>query len=314
MKLSRLVCIFLIFVTSGYSQDTTQTASLDVQSSGITVSARLSTRKIPLNRPLSFIVQVEWYGDLDRYEISEVENPSLQNFTVVSNSSSDRREMVDGKVKAIKTFEFELEPQELGMGYVDGVIVKYIDTKTGEGKHLMTNRLEAKVIDPLPEPGEHSPLFYVAMFVIIVLVIGGAVTVWYRKRLQAKRAAEVPPPPPIEEVYLDKLKLEIPLNAPVLNVKDGFASLSKLYRHYLAEKFDYPAANALVDDIVNMLSQSEDSERLIDMTRDVLNACDVVKFSGSDGDRAELERLFTMVESALQAELKAAEQNTPIEK
>ena len=145
------ILIFSMVYGQISTPDSTVITQPDNIASGIKMKASVSSKEVPLNRSLFFTIQVEWFGELNRYEISEVEDPVVRNFTIQSNSSSDRREMVDGELKAIKTFEFELIPLELGMGYIEGVIVKYIDTQTGEGKHLVTNRLEVKVIDPVPE-------------------------------------------------------------------------------------------------------------------------------------------------------------------
>jgi hypothetical protein len=303
MKLVRLITIlFLLHSRAGFAQDSTQSDTGDIPS-GIRVSARLIAQQIPLNRTLAFIIQVEWFGDLNRYEISEVENPSVKNFTVIANSSSDRRQMVAGKMTAIKTFEYELQPQELGMGYVDGVIVKYIDKETGEGKHLLTNRLEAKVIDPLPEPGDKTKLLVIIFTAIILIGSLALIIAWLQRRRQQRQ--NVPPPPvPLEETYLSELKTSIALNSPDVNIKDGFAHLSRILRHYLAEKYSFPAGNALMNEIVATLRQKATSERLIQTTEEVLAACDIIKFSGGDGEKAELTRMFTLVEAIFQDELK----------
>ncbi|MBN2012396.1 hypothetical protein JW960_23910 [candidate division KSB1 bacterium] len=309
MKLFRVLCVVIMLIgTHSFAQDSTLVPSNDL-TSGIRVSARLAQQHVPLNRTLTFIIQVEWYGDLERYKISEVETPTVRNFTIFSNSSSDRREMVNGQMKAIKTFEFDLKPQELGMGYIDGVIVKYIDTETGEGQHLITNRLEAKVVDLLPEPGDMSKLYSMIGLGVIGLAVVVAVIIWFRRRQQIRRNVE-PPPPPLEETYLTELKSSLSLNASDLNIKDGFVVVSRIYRRYLGEKYQFPATNALIDEITSVLSQNEKSERLIEITREVLGTCDVVKFSGGDGQKADLERVFTLVESVLQDELKAASEST----
>ena len=125
--------IFIIFIVSLFfivnlsAQDSTQ-----ISPSGIKVLTSVYSKEIALNRLLKFTIQVEWFGNLSRYEISEMENPVVHNFKIKSTASADRREHVGGRLKAIKTFEYELIPEELGMGYIDGVIVKYIDTETGE--------------------------------------------------------------------------------------------------------------------------------------------------------------------------------------
>ncbi|MEE4312223.1 MAG: BatD family protein, partial [candidate division KSB1 bacterium] len=145
-KIALFFIFSMLFSPMAHAQDSLSTAPPDIR-----VIARVSTKEVPLNRSVIFTVQVEWAGDLARYEISEIENPEVRNFKIMSNSSADRREMENNVQKAVKTFEFGLAPEELGMGYIEGVIIKYLDVETGDGKHLITNRLEVKVVDPLPE-------------------------------------------------------------------------------------------------------------------------------------------------------------------
>src|SRR4030042_4366275 len=95
------ISIFISLLTLNlFAQDSTQTVT-----TGIKVLASVATKEIPLNDTLKFTIQVEWFGNLNKYKISEVENPVVRNFKIVSNSSADRRELVNGQLKEIKTFE-----------------------------------------------------------------------------------------------------------------------------------------------------------------------------------------------------------------
>ncbi|MBD3289812.1 hypothetical protein GF337_13480 [candidate division KSB1 bacterium] len=286
--------------------DSGSSAQPDTISSGIKMRASVSSKEVPLNRPLIFTIQVEWFGELSRYEISEVEDPVVRNFTIQSNSSSDRREMVDGELKAIKTFEFEMMPLELGMGYIEGVIVKYIDTVTGEGKHLVTNRLEVKVIEPVAEPGSRKGLIkWVVLFIILVIL--GVAIFWGRKKQIEKRRRqeeEAAAMAPIEIDYLKQLKASVPLDNPDLHLKDAYSQLSHLVKKYLTEKYELPATTATTEEIISGLKQNDVPESLINNTEEILNKSDVVKFSGGEGERAELERLYTLFEDMLDRNLK----------
>lgn len=305
MRIISLISIIVfVNITNLFAQDSAKT-SLPSQDSGIKVSASVSTKEVPLNRSLKFTIQVEWFGDLKRYEISEVENPATRNFKITSNSSSDRRELVNGKLKAIKTFEFELVPEELGMGYIDGVIVKYIDTETGEGKHLITNRLDAKVIDPIPEPGSKTWLIKWIILAIIIAGLAVAIILWLRKKAEEKRKkAELTPLVPIEEDYLQELKNSVLLESPDLDIKNAFSTISLVFRKYLATRYNFGATNAITEEIIATLKQNEIAESLINNTQEILNTCDVAKFSGSEGQKADLERVYTLVEDLLNKNLK----------
>ncbi len=302
------VLVFSMLYAQTLPPDSTEIMQPNPVASGIKMKASVSSKEVPLNRPLIFTIRVEWFGELSRYEISEVEDPVVRNFTIQSNSSSDRREMIDGELKAIKTFEFELIPLELGMGYIEGVIVKYIDTAAGEGKHLVTNRLEVKVIDPVPEPGSKKGLIKWVVLFLILIVLGVAIFWGQKRRVENRRKQEeeAAAMAPIEEDYLKQLKASVPINNPSLNLKEGYSQLSALLKKYLSEKYEIPATTAISEEIIQRLKQNDVSESLINNTAEILNTTDVIKFSGSVGERAELERLYTLYEDMLDRNLQEA--------
>ena len=298
--------VTLFFSVTASAQDSTLSSPF-----GIRVAASVSTKEVPLNRVLKFTVQVDWFGDLNRYEISEVENPVVRNFSIQSNASSSRSEQVGGQSKAIRSYEFELLPQELGMGYVEGLIVKYIDKVSGEGKHLITNRLEVKVIDPIPEPSSKVwLLWWIGGGIIIIALVLLSILQQQKKAEEKRRKAAEAAIVPIEEEYQQELKKSITLDSPDLDIKNAYSVISRIFRKYLAEKFNFGATNAITEEIINILNQNEVSESLINNTEEILNTCDVVKFSGGEGDKAGLERVYTLVEDFLSANLKSSDGNS----
>lgn len=302
-KVGIFFIIHFLLIFNLLAQDSTQTVP-----SGIKITASVASKEIPLNRPLIFTIQVEWFGDLNRYEISEVEQPVVKNFQIKSNASSDRREVVNGQLKAIKTFDFELIPQEFGMGYIEGVIVKYIDTETGDGKHLITNRLDVKVIEPIPEPGSYRGIFKWIILAGCLIMLSIVFYVWQRKKTEEKRrqAAEAAIVP-IEKDYLKELNNSIPLDSPDINLNTSFSQVSLLLRKYLAEKYDFSATQTISEEIIDTLKHNNVSDRLTNNIKEVLDISDVVKFSGGDGSRADLERIYTLVEDIFNEGLKQAE-------
>lgn len=294
-----LITIILCLTINVSAQDTTLTTP-----SSIKVSASIAAKEIPLNRPLIFTIQVEWVGDLNRYEISEIEDPIVRNFTIKSNASASRTELVGGQLKAIRTFEFELIPTELGMGYIEGIIIKYIDKASGEGDHLITNRLEVKVIDPIPEPGSKVWLIkWVLLAIVIVAAAIGFFLCQKKKAEEKQRKAEAEAYLPIEQKFLEELKGSITLTSPDLNTKKAFSDVSLILRKYLAAKHEFGATYAITDEIISVLKQKDVSESLINNIHEVLSKCDMMKFSGGEGDRSDLERVYTLVEDILNENL-----------
>lgn len=284
----------LSILTISFAQDTTLTK---LQQSEIKVTAFTSQQEVPVNRTVRYIIQVEWLGELDNYEISEVETPELRNFKIIKTSSADRRESIDGTLKAIKTFEFELQPEELGMGYIEGVIVRYIDKITGDGKHLVTNRLQVKVIDPIPEPGSRNWIYWLIVGLLLSMAVAIGLYLLQKKRLAARRAQEaMENEEPTGKLLLKELKETVLLNEPSVNFEDGFSKMSWILRRYLEDRYGFDATHALNEEIVQKLKQNAVDDSLINNVVEIFDKCDIVKFSGTGAERSEFERIFTLLE------------------
>jgi len=284
---------------AGPQEDTLSSApdTLRQPSAGeIKVTALLEQREVPLNRQAKVRVVIEWSGDIDRYEILEVENPALTNFELYGTATANRSEVVGGQVVTQRVYEFILKPKELGMGYVEGVVVRYRDSQTGREHQLVTNRLGIKVVDPIPEK-EGRGLWWIGIPISLALIGGIGYWVFQRQRALRRAREEEKPKPILEELYLQHLQERIDLKSPA--VIQGFSELSKLHRQYLAQKFGLQALEMTTAELVRSLEESGCEERIIRDTQDVLASCDVVKFSGGEASPVELERIYGKVEALL---------------
>jgi len=79
--------------------------------------------------------------------------------------------------------------------------------------------------------------------------------------------------------------------------------LSKIFRKYLAQKYDIAALELTTDELLSILSEKIEDESLVNMAQEVLTVCDVAKFAGSNGDQNQLVRVYTLVESILEKNL-----------
>ena len=120
----RFVFLMLLASWTAQAQD-----SLRVGGSGISLSAFVDKTEVPYNRLLVFTVHLEWSGELDRYEIHPFDNPIVQNFEIVGNASSNRVAVVAGEPTAVQEYTFTLKPESMGMGYIEGMILKKIPMK-----------------------------------------------------------------------------------------------------------------------------------------------------------------------------------------
>ncbi|OQX88610.1 hypothetical protein B6D60_01855 [candidate division KSB1 bacterium 4484_87] len=262
----------------------------------------MDTKQVPLNRTVKLTVRVEWSGDVSRYQISDLEDPVLNNLETYSTSSADFRTTENGVQKAARTFEFVLRPKTLGMAYIERTTVKYIDTETGEGHSLATNRINIEVVESVPEETAKHNLWFWLFAVVLPILFAGAVGYLVKKKLdQRKQKQFYVPVKSLEEEFLDTLHKSLSADRVQPNLNQGYYVLSKIARRYLKEKYDIDALELTTDEILETLSDREDmDENLIDMIDEVLRTCDLAKFSGSQGDINEYQRLYTLFESILE--------------
>lgn len=308
----RLIFAFLIFVFFVclinfkiiVAQDSTGIATEFM----VKVTGEIDRRQVPLNRLLKFTVQIEWTGDVSRYQISELEDPILNNFEVFSTSSADYRMNEGGIDRATKTFEFMLKPQALGMGYIEGVMTKYIDNQTGEGHHLVTNRLTVEVIESEPDPGSQSRFYKWIVLTVVLLALFGVVVFWQWNRIKnKKKTAETIEVVPLEEEFLTTLKETVIIGSPQLDIKEAFSLLSKIIRKYLMQKYEIAALEQTSDELVSSLANAGVDKNDVNNLSEILTVCDVAKFAGSDTDQNQLSRIFTLIESLFEKNLAASQ-------
>jgi hypothetical protein len=303
-----LFLVFTISNRSGKAQDTTAAA----YESKIGISAEVDKTEVPLNRQVTCSVIVEWTGDIRRYQISYVENPIVENFEIIKTSAADRRLSEGGVAKAARIFEFVLQPKSLGMGYIENVIVQYIDNVTGEGESLITPRLNVKVIDAVPEPNSKSWMIKWIVLAVVLLAIFIFLWSWRRMVQERKRKeAEVVKVVALEEEYLTQLRESVNLKSPGLKISEAFSLLSKIARKYLSQKYQIPALESTSEKIIAELSGFELDQAVINNFEEILTVSDLAKFAGSEGNRNELDRTYTLLEAILErnlGEVKAGEQ------
>ncbi|MBN2411985.1 hypothetical protein JXQ31_09865 [candidate division KSB1 bacterium] len=309
-KCSCFVIAAIMFVTAGFSQNSNRIDSSRINSavpeSGITLSAQVNNNKVPLNRTINLLIQLKWYGNLDRYQVHQFDNPILNNLEIIANSSSNKVSTENGGNIAVQEYSFTLQPKSLGMSYIEGVIIKYTDLDTDTGYSLTTNRIEVKVIDPIPEPGDKSWILWLLLF----LVLAGAAFVVItrarqRKAERIRRAQEeAEKAVPLEEKYLKKLKELVDLQNPNLDIVNSFSQLSRFLRHFLKEKFNVPAEVNTTEDVVYELNKQQIEERFIEEVKDVLTTSDIFKFSGGHAEKNELVRIYGLIESGLHKSLR----------
>lgn len=273
-------------------------SSVDSLNSRIEILAKIEKTKVPLNRTIQLYITLSWMGGPDRYSIISFDNPVLTNFDIVGTSTVNRSDVINQQAYVFKDYVYTLQPRDLGMAYVEGVIVKYRDSVLERDENMVTQRIPIEVIDPLPEPVSSNPIWIYALIIIVILGFVIGFYFWFKRRREAKEELEIEPPPPLEEVYLNLLREQIKLDLP--NLTEDFASLSKLIRRYLTERFKIQALEGTTDQLLQDLHESDMEEHQVRSLKEVLTRCDEIKFSAIEGTTEELNRFYTLFEGILQ--------------
>ncbi len=295
--------VFLSILSLAVAQDSLKVAQQPAPEN-IKISTQVDRTTVPLNRTLTLHVSLKWDGDPDRYQILDFENPALTNFEITGTATSNKTEVVNGKVVTHRDYEFTLKPRELGMGYVEGVIVKYKDGISGKQHSLVTQRISLKVTDPVPEGHSATHWPTAILYVALLIIFAGILWFFLIYRKSKKSIPEIEEVPPVEETYLKNLKELIDFSNP--DLKNGFSQLSKLLRNYLSEKFDLPAKQATTQELLKEMNNRKMDEKLVYQTKEVLSVADEIKFSGGSGSREELEKIYGSVESVLERQIAEA--------
>lgn len=272
----------------------------------VKLNASISPQETPLNRAATCVVQLKWHGDLSQIEFDPPEAPRLSNFKLTGSASSNWVGLENGANTAIKTFEYTLKPEGLGMGYVEPLRVSYLDKRTNEKHDLYTTRLSVQIVDAVAEPGE-TPLGLIFGIVAGLAIIGGLAYFYWQQRKQkaerARQAAQIVKP--LEEEFLEELHASVDLNA--LDTKEAFTALSKLLRNYLQRRFDIPAQGITSAEAVEAFRPLAADLNHVMQLEEILQISDVVKFSGAGGDPTRLARAYALAENFLRANLKPVE-------
>ncbi len=291
--------MMLLAAVGLFVQSTDSLQYQNIADAEIRAAAHVSSHEIPQNQMVTYSLKVSWKGNLDRFEILKLEPPVLTNLRIVSSSSSNWVGQKDGQTLAVKTFETLLQPEEMGMAYIDGGIVEYKDVFLGGTQHLTTNRVEVKVVEPVFAKDWSGLLLAGSLVLLLLVAVFFAIGFVRRKKvkeaeLREKAASEIP----LEDMFLDSLKKDVDLQGHDIGV--AFSNLSSVLRKYLSQKFGLEALGLTTSHLADELSRKGVDAKIVELAEEVLRDSDVVKFSGGQADRASLERGYTLVEQILE--------------
>lgn len=285
------LCLQILLITSNiYGREDKLTVDL---------ASFVEPNKVPLNQTVVYTIQIKWIGNLSQIEIENVEEPAFSNFDILGTASSNQVSgTVDGKI-AIKEFRYTLQPKTLGMGYIEQSHLTYKNLSDETSYDLYTQRIPVEVLSAVAMPGETQ--FHGLIILMIIIVLSGASIgfIIYKKRTNKEEDDSIEQIP-LEDRMLAELKETIDLKNADRN--ESIRLLSKLFKTYLAEKFNISALEVTTQDLMGSLKNLELEESLIIKSESLFQKADLIKFSGKTGTQAELDEAYITIETVLETQ------------
>ena len=280
----------------------------------ISITASTNQTTIPLNRTVDFSITVRWKGDQERYSVEDFDNPNLTDFEIISTSSSNVVEDVDGIQYSKKIYSYTLKPMELGMGYVDGVFLKYTDNQTQESNTIVTKRIGIKIIKPIKEADYSSIIIYAVLsfFVVTAVAFSIVFAVKRRRRIERERLEKEKKVIDLESQYLQIIKSFKPDSAGDLN--KFLNEISQVLNKYISQKYEFETTGLNKNGIVAGLKEKDVDEGMIEKIDNVIEKSDIYRFSGQTIDLSEYEFIYSLISSIIEKNYQVSKELEEVKK
>lgn len=264
----------------------------------ILLNTYVEKSKVPLNGNVILHIEVSWPGKLNRYQIEPVSQPILTNLLLEGSGSENRLlTLEDGSLKAIKAITYRFRPLEMGMAYIDGIVIRYSERETGDEENLSSQRIMIEILEPLPE--RSSNRFQAVIYIVLFIIFFGITTYFILKYFQKKKQVRQNGNSEISlaESYLNKLTQEVDPRGT--NLSEMIIRLSKIFRDYLDQDFKIPAKELSTEEIVSSLKNIDLEDVELENLAAVFEKLDLIKFSGRTVDPAEFTNIYGAIENFL---------------
>lgn len=289
MKTRILTIVLLLLSSFGLSAQENDSLAAQIQ-----LKTSIESTAVPLNREVVYHIELSWLGELDRYRIVGVGEPSVSNLQLQSSGSVNKIfSKPDGRNYSLKRISFYFKPLSIGMAYIDGASIRYEDTENGHKGTLMAQRLGVKITDPVQEVNgpDIGKNILIGVTVLFLLVVVFSVYRFFQQRKKMQK--EQQPEPTLEEKYLEELHREINPSAGI--VRENVVRLSKLLNRYLTDKLHTDPAlpeEELGKRLQNTGARSEIIEKLVSFNK----KAELNKFAGEEMAEADFLLFYDTVE------------------
>ncbi|MBN2411981.1 hypothetical protein JXQ31_09845 [candidate division KSB1 bacterium] len=278
-KILSIILTVLIFTASLFSQGSISVES-KVDRNTILIGDVFQYSVIVTHDPDVKLIMPELAANLGMFEIRDYKNIEPQK--------------TDGKIVAqtnyfLSTFdtgEFKIPELQIGYSTVTDTTIKFIKTEPLKISVQSLNPEDAGDIRdikiPLVPPWDYTQ--YIKLVLIIILIIAVAfLLIYYIKRRKAGKAllpTRQKPPRPAHEVALEALETLVQSDLLVSGeIKEYYIQISDIIREYIENRFFIYAPEMTTTQLLEKMEQEKLEKLYIDMTREFLDSCDLVKFA-----------------------------------
>ena len=287
-----LSVVLFVLISFGYSS-----AAADSTSSvNITLKTYLESNTVPKNREVVYHVELSWKGDLDRFHILGVNEPSVSNLQIRGSGSSNKFFIDnDGNPLSIKRITYYFLPKELGMAYIDGLVIRYEDTVRGEVETLTAQRLQVSITDPVADNSSAASIGVIIFWIVLALFLATVAFFVYRyyQRRDSAAQAETAIEKTLEDESLEKLRgIDEDKN---MKYSEKVQAMSALLNHYFAQKFDM---EGLIEykDVEEKLKSLSIQERLLNKIKEFMEQALLAKFAAKDVSESDYQLYYDTLE------------------
>lgn len=265
---------------------------------GITIKAWVDKSEVPLNRNVILTIQISWIGKHDEYKIEEFQPPVCKNLKIVGSSCSDKVESRKDKQIAIREYQFILQPETLGMGYIESVEIVGKQIATDRFFPLRTSRIGVKVIEPIVEKKNNLWIIWLILVLVLVLVCSICSFLWWRKQQSIHQEPEEMVKTP-EEIAREELNAITELRN-IEHAVQYCTEVSTILRKYINIKFGIKALEVPTNELVDQLkAHQEIPEMITAKLQDIFKVCDMVKFAKYIPALDEIDTIHKQVEEII---------------
>jgi hypothetical protein len=275
---------------------------VDSLESSIELKSYLDRSEVPFNHQLTFTVEASWEGEQDRFSITPVAPPRCEKLEIMGSSSLNEIRREEGKAKSVKIFKFTLKPTETGSGKVGSIQLGYVDNVTRDTSSLSTQPVSVEITPPVRYRGpDYKTVLLIAIVLILAYVVYSAVR--RRQRVEITSPEETEKTSPEEESLEDRTLKE--LEAISRKVRQGelgnFPSdVHKAITGYLERRYQVVTSGKTTDDIIGSLSSLNLPSERIDTLKNVLSACDLIKFAREIPEKERCEKILSQTREILE--------------